>query len=274
MCAASQPPTEELLDRVRAGDPRAADDLLSRHRDRLRKMIRARLDPRLHLSWARSVVSLAYPYRPPPPPTDDWRAALAGRIAAYALGEDYHHRLRALCRRLVGRLARRFPGTRFLHYVDTGPILEREWATRAGLGWIGRHTLVLHRALGSYFLLAEFYSGLPARYEAVDEPDLHSPWSLEEGRRHEAARLRDMVAREWLFYSDDPRASAEFRAYREAELAAPGQVNVRFERLSRFSTLQPNWLYYSPGFEASVLRHLAHRWPLEYRVDLEQAESP
>lgn len=47
MCAVSQPPTEELLDRVRAGDPRAADDLLSRHRDRLRKMIRARLDPRL-----------------------------------------------------------------------------------------------------------------------------------------------------------------------------------------------------------------------------------
>jgi hypothetical protein len=162
----------------------------------------------------------------------------------------------------------------FIAYAPRGPGLRCAVAyLRAGrdiYGWLTGPRLDLGTA-SWYFLLGDFFSGLPARYEAVDEPDLHSPWSLEEPRRHDAARLRDMVAREWLFYRDDPRASAEFEAYREAELAAPGEVNVRFERLRRFSTLQPNWTYYSPGFEASVLRHLAKRWPLEYRP--EEAES-
>src|SRR5947208_2957838 len=55
-------------------------------------------DPRLLFPWARSVIALAYPYRPPPPPPPDWRATLRGRIAAYALGADYHDRVRALLR--------------------------------------------------------------------------------------------------------------------------------------------------------------------------------
>src|SRR5438094_162662 len=55
-----------------------------------------RIDPRAARPWARAVISLAYPYRPPPPPPGDWRATLTGRIAAYALGEDYHARVGAL----------------------------------------------------------------------------------------------------------------------------------------------------------------------------------
>jgi epoxyqueuosine reductase len=117
-----------------------------------------RLDPRVAMPWARSVVSLAYPYRPPPPPPPGWRETLRGRIAAYALGEDYHRRLDRLLDTLGARLAAAFPGATFRHYVDTGPVLEREWARRAGIGWIGRNTLVLHRALGSYFFLAELFT--------------------------------------------------------------------------------------------------------------------
>jgi len=49
---------------------------------------------------------------------------------------------------------------------------------------------------------------------------------------------------------------------------------VRFERLGKFSRLQPNWTYYTPHFEHSVLRHLAKRWPLEFRPDFETAASP
>src|SRR5882724_4454719 len=95
-----------------------------------------RIDPRAARPWARAVISLAYPYRPPPPPPGDWRATLTGRIAAA------------------------FPGARFQGYVDTGPVLEREWAMRAGLGWIGKHTLLLDRAAGSYFFLAELFTDL------------------------------------------------------------------------------------------------------------------
>jgi epoxyqueuosine reductase len=119
-----------------------------------------RIDPRRLMPWARAVIAVALPYRPPPPPPDDWRDALRGRIAAYALGPDYHDRLDTLLRALGTRLASRFPGARFRHYVDTGPVLEREWAMRAGIGWIGRNTLVLQRALGSYFFLGELFTDL------------------------------------------------------------------------------------------------------------------
>ena len=105
-----------------------------------------RMDPRMAFPWARSIVSLAYPYRPPPAPAGDWQAELRGRIAAYALGVDYHDRVGALLERLIARLQDVFPGARFRPYVDTGPVLEREWAARAGLGWIGKNTLILHRS--------------------------------------------------------------------------------------------------------------------------------
>jgi len=115
-----------------------------------------------------------------------------------------------------------------------------------------------------YFLLADFHASLPARYEAVDHADLHSSWSLDEARRHELARMQDAFAHEWLVYRDAAAAAAQLAAYHEAELAA-GEVNLRFERLGKLSRLQPNWTFYSPRFERSVLRHLTARWPLEYR---------
>jgi epoxyqueuosine reductase len=119
-----------------------------------------RLDPRRRWPWVRSLLCFAYPYKPPPAPPADWRATLRGRIAAYALGTDYHHRVGALLETLAARLALAFPGARFRGYVDTGPVLEREWAMRAGLGWIGRNTLVLSRQAGSYFFLAELLTDL------------------------------------------------------------------------------------------------------------------
>ena len=115
-----------------------------------------------------------------------------------------------------------------------------------------------------FFLLEGLYTAGAARYEAVGQEALHSAWLLDEPRRHQLARMQDAFAREWLFYRDDPRAAGELQAYAEAELAA-GEVNVRFARLAKFSTLQPNWTYYSPRFERTVLRHLAKHWPLEYR---------
>jgi len=137
----------------------------------LARRMAERMDPRTAFPWARSIVSLAYPYRPPPPPAGDWRAELRGRIAAYALGTDYHERVGALLERLIARLDDVFPGARFRPYVDTGPVLEREWGARAGLGWIGKNTLVLHRTAGSYFFLAELLTDLAL--DAVPLPADH-----------------------------------------------------------------------------------------------------
>ena len=108
------------------------------------------LDPRL-----RSVVSLAYPYTPPRPPDLDWRAELRGRIAAYALGPDYHDVVLRKARVVADALATAIPGALSRVYVDTGPVFEREWAAEARLGWFGRNTNLLNRYHGSYFFLAE-----------------------------------------------------------------------------------------------------------------------
>ena len=81
------------------------------------------LDPRL-----RSVVSLAYPYDAPAPPPLEWRVELRGRIAAYALGPDYHTVVLARARAVAAAIDAARPGAVTRAYVDTGPVFEREWA--------------------------------------------------------------------------------------------------------------------------------------------------
>jgi hypothetical protein len=99
-----------------------------------------------------------------------------------------------------------------------------------------------------FFLIEDFYTNRPTRFSSADTGALHSRWALDEDRRHELARMQEAFAREWLVVPGDARAPAELEAYANAERS-----------------------YYSPHFERSVLRHLAKRWPLEYRFD---AEAP
>ncbi len=121
-----------------------------------------RADPRRILPEAQSILVLAAPYpaadKHPMPQDHEPR----GRIASYAWGDDYHDvlpkRLRAIVRFLEARVGRSFPHR---YYTDTGPILERELAQRAGLGWIGRHSLLIIPKLGSYVFLAEILLALP-----------------------------------------------------------------------------------------------------------------
>lgn len=116
-----------------------------------------------------------------------------------------------------------------------------------------------------YFVIEEFHANTQARYVQVEHTDLHGRWALVESRRHDLAQMQEIFAREWLFHRDDARAAAELSAYNEAELAA-GDVNLRFAQLARLAKSQPNWTYYSPHFERSVLRYVSSRWPLEYRL--------
>jgi epoxyqueuosine reductase len=120
----------------------------------------AGLDPRQNFPWARSVISVALAYPPPPPEPPGWQRRLTGRVAAYAAGPDYHRTMRARLDRLAAALAARFRGTRYVSLVDTGPLLEREWARRAGVGWVGKNTLVLDRGAGSYHVLGELVTDL------------------------------------------------------------------------------------------------------------------
>ena len=117
-----------------------------------------------------------------------------------------------------------------------------------------------------FFLIEQFHTSRPVRYSSVEVAALHSRWPLDEERRHELAQVQAAFAAQWLFHRDDAQAASELASYARAELAT-GEVNLRFQRIARLSMLQPNWTYYSPQFERGVLRHLAKRWPLEYRVE-------
>ena len=112
--------------------------------------VEKRADVRRLLPGARSVVALAMLYRTDAP----WDAASLGEIARYARGDDYHDWMKARLRELL-EWAKAAGGGAGLACVDTAPVLEREWAQRAGLGWIGKNSLLMNRAFGSYVLLGE-----------------------------------------------------------------------------------------------------------------------
>lgn len=118
----------------------------------LARNVEVRLDPARFLPGVRALIMVADRYArrgghdTPLPPGH-------GRIARYARGEDYHVVIRRRLTVVVQALRRRFPRERFRVFVDTAPVLEREHAAAAGLGWIGRHTLLIHPRLGSYLLL-------------------------------------------------------------------------------------------------------------------------
>ncbi|MBX9736566.1 MAG: tRNA epoxyqueuosine(34) reductase QueG [Phycisphaerales bacterium] len=76
-----------------------------------------------------------------------------GVIARYARGRDYHDVIKRRLHRLADELRAEIPGSEFRTVVDSAPVMEREHAARAGVGWVGKHTLVLHPRLGSWFLL-------------------------------------------------------------------------------------------------------------------------
>jgi epoxyqueuosine reductase len=110
-----------------------------------------RLDPRLLVPGAKSVLSLVYNYSPENElPTDG-----TYKISKYAYGEDYHFVIRNKLKDFMRRLQDVIGDVEGRGFVDSAPVLERAWAAKSGAGWIGKHSLLLNRRHGSYFFLAE-----------------------------------------------------------------------------------------------------------------------
>lgn len=128
--------------------------------------VERREDPRKIMPECRSILVAAWPY---PAPTV---SAAAGRVAAYAVGPDYHDVLIEKLRSLMTSV-QDFAGRPFGYrvYTDTGPILERELAQRAGLGWIGKNTCLIHPRRGSYLLLADVLLDLDLEPDASFSSD-------------------------------------------------------------------------------------------------------
>ncbi len=123
------------------------------------RRVEVRENPAQLLPGARSALCVALQYAPL-----QGSAEVAGdlwpRVARYARGQDYHDLMGARLRALATRIHSAFPGCLTRAYVDTGPILERELAARAGIGAVGKNTNLLNRGIGSWFLLGELLTTL------------------------------------------------------------------------------------------------------------------
>ena len=110
-----------------------------------------RLDPRLLVEGAKSVVSLVFHYSP----EDSKLSEGEYKISRYAYGEDYHIVLKDKLKELLYRLQENLGEIGGRVFVDSAPVLEKAWAARNGTGWLGKHTNIIHPKMGSFFFLCE-----------------------------------------------------------------------------------------------------------------------
>ncbi len=127
----------------------------------IERRVPQREDPAQLLPGARCALCVTLQYAPLVD-EDEAEGDLWPRVARYARGRDYHDVMGKRLRQLAARIQDAFPGAGTRPYVDTGPILERELAARAGLGALAKNTMLLHRQHGSYFLLGEILLTLDA----------------------------------------------------------------------------------------------------------------
>ncbi len=153
----------------------------SRHRDYLRrwldegqagemgylsKRFEERTDPSVYLPGAQTVICVAMNYHTNLEPTTSKGDAL-GRIARYAVGDDYHELIKGRLHQLSDWIREREPDATTRAAVDTAPVMEKELASRAGIGWLGKNTCVINPKIGSWILLGEILTTLALPF---DEP--------------------------------------------------------------------------------------------------------
>lgn len=120
-----------------------------------------RLDPRELVPGAKSVICLMFNYCP-----ETVQDPALPRLARYAYGEDYHKVLRRKLKALFRSMMEKFGQLEGRVFVDSAPIMERQWAALAGLGWIGKHGLLLRKGAGSWYFLAEIVCDLELEPDA------------------------------------------------------------------------------------------------------------
>src|SRR6187551_112533 len=120
-----------------------------------------RLDPRLLVPGAKSVISLIYNYFP----KKDLGSSHELKVSKYAYGEDYHTVVKEKLNALIQSIRDDIGDVGGRAFVDSAPVMERAWAKRSGIGWIGKNSLLLNREMGSFFFIAEIIIDLPLEYD-------------------------------------------------------------------------------------------------------------
>mgnify|MGYP001268418408 CR=1 FL=1 len=119
-----------------------------------------RLDPRKILNGAKSVISLTYNYY-----TDKLQKDENFKISKYAFGTDYHFVIREKLKNLLFLIREKVGDINGRVFVDSAPILEKAWAKKSGLGWIGKNTNLISKKSGSFFFIAEIIVDLELNYD-------------------------------------------------------------------------------------------------------------
>jgi epoxyqueuosine reductase len=120
-----------------------------------------RLDPTLLVPGAKSVISLLYNYYP----GKDLSKEGEFKISKYAYGEDYHVVIKDKLKVFLEKIQEAVGEVHGRVFVDSAPVMERAWAKRSGLGWIGKNSLLLNREMGSFFFIAEIILDLELEYD-------------------------------------------------------------------------------------------------------------
>jgi len=124
-----------------------------------------RLDPTLLVPGAKSVVSLISNYYPKEDLAKDGNL----KLAKYAYGEDYHFVIKEKLKTFMEYLNKAIGEVNGRAFVDSAPVMERAWAQKSGLGWVGKNSLLLNRKAGSFFFLAELIIDLELDYDTPIE---------------------------------------------------------------------------------------------------------
>ncbi|HKQ53210.1 MAG TPA: tRNA epoxyqueuosine(34) reductase QueG [Pyrinomonadaceae bacterium] len=127
-----------------------------------------RTDPRLLLPSARSVVAVALNYYTPHTHADD---PATGKVSRYSWGDDYHDVVGEKLKQLLAWVKENWPTAEGKVCVDIQPVMDKAWAARAGLGWIGKHTNLITREYGSWVFLGELVLDLELEYDAEPSED-------------------------------------------------------------------------------------------------------
>ncbi len=125
-----------------------------------------RLDPTLLVPGAKSVISLLYNYFPGQEQKKD-----SYKISKYAYGEDYHYVVKDKLKLLVNSMREKIGNFHARIFTDSAPVMERSWAQRSGLGWKGKHSLLINKEKGSFFFLAEVITDLDLDYDSPFKTD-------------------------------------------------------------------------------------------------------
>jgi len=120
-----------------------------------------RLDPRLLVEDSKSVISLLLNYYP-----EEKQIEETYKISKYAYGQDYHHVIKLKLRQLQEFISEEIGAVHGRAFVDSAPVLDKAWAAKSGLGWIGKHSNLLTRRVGSFYFIAELIIDLDLEYDS------------------------------------------------------------------------------------------------------------